>query len=91
MTERAHLNRCRRDVAASKNYLNDQSTRSSTPVSQRTEYALGEIQLFEPQPTRSTRLKPHRDRDVPRRRILVYCKYQSTLAGDGHDQSRLLL
>src|SRR5260370_30643641 len=51
-------------------------TRSSTPVSQRTELRSREIQLFEPPADAFYTIEAtSRIVDVPRRRILVYCKY----------------
>jgi len=51
-------------------------TRSSTPVSQRTELRSREIQLFEPPADAFYTIETtSRIVDVPRRRILVYCKY----------------
>src|SRR5882724_8661886 len=51
-------------------------TRSSTPVSQRTELRSREIHLFEPPADAVYTIEAtSRIVDVPRRRILVYCKY----------------
>src|SRR6267154_4569125 len=51
-------------------------TRSSKPVSQRTELRSREIQLFEPPAEAFYTIEAtSRIVDVPRRRILVYCKY----------------
>ena len=51
-------------------------TRSSTPISERSELRSREIQLFEPPADAFYTIEAtSRIVDVPRRRILVYCKY----------------
>jgi DNA-binding transcriptional MerR regulator len=51
-------------------------TRSSTPISERSELRSREIQLFEPPADAFYTIEAtSRIVDVPRRRILVYCRY----------------